>query len=191
MRGAVAFEDGELLLPLSDVPAYRAVFAVRSRDGGASWGRPEPVAAAPGRSFEEPAGIALGGGRALLLLRENASGSLHAVRTEDRGRTWSRPEPTGIPEYPAHLLRLRDGRIACVTGRRLPPYGIRLRVSEDGGASWGPAGPVAVRDDLPNADLGYPAVLERRDGALCVAYYAQGRDGVTAIRTAVLAPAAA
>jgi Transposase IS116/IS110/IS902 family len=39
MRGAIELPDGELLLPLSDVPHYQRIFAVRSRDGGKSWSR--------------------------------------------------------------------------------------------------------------------------------------------------------
>jgi len=40
MRGAAELPNGDLLLPLSDVPHYRRIFVVRSSDGGESWSWP-------------------------------------------------------------------------------------------------------------------------------------------------------
>jgi hypothetical protein len=186
MRGAVALPNGDLLLPLSDVPNYRRVFAVRSSDGGQTWSAPIPIAAGAGHEFEEPAPLVLASGRVLLLLRDNGSRILHAVHSDDDGRTWSAPSATGIPDYPAHLIALSDGRIAAIAGRRLPPYGIRVYLSSDQGMTWECNTPAIVRDDLPNKDLGYPTGAVRRDGSLYVAYYAQDGDGVTKIMADVV-----
>ena len=131
MRGAAVLADGTVLLPLSDAPRYRRIFAVRSTDGGRSWGVPEPVAEADDADYEEPAPLVLPDGTIILLLRENVSHTLHAVRSHDRGGSWSPPTPTGIAGYPAHLLRLPDGRIAAVVGQRTPPLRIALYVSHD------------------------------------------------------------
>ena len=60
MRGGVEI-DGEILLPLCDVPNYRQVFTVRSRDGGETWSAPQPVAAGDRHAFEEPAPLLLQG----------------------------------------------------------------------------------------------------------------------------------
>lgn len=186
MRGAIELPEGSLLLPLSDVPNYRTIFAVRSRDGGRSWSAPALVAEGVGHEFEEPAPLLLASGRILMLLRDNKTRILHSIWSDDGGVSWSRPESTGIPEYPAHLVDLGDGRIACVAGRRASPYGIRIHLSEDQGASWEVRHPVIVRDDLPNKDLGYPTAALRKDGSLFVAYYAQGVDGVTGIAATVV-----
>lgn len=185
MRGG-AEVDGEIILPLSDVPHYRSVFIVRSRDGGETWSVPSLVAAGKGHEFEEPAPLLLRSGRVVMLLRDNISRILHAVRSDDGGRSWSVPAPTGIADYPADLVELPDGRIACVAGRRRPPFGITLYLSEDGGASWSADRPLFVRSDLPNRDLGYPTMALRTDGSLFVAYYAEDRDGVTGIHASVL-----
>lgn len=180
MRGAVELPDGDILLPLSDVPQYRRLFIVRSRDGGATWSAPLLVAEAPGQEFEEPAPLLLAGGRVLMLLRDNGSRILHSVWSDDGGESWTAPRPTGIAAYPAHLLALPDGRIACVAGRRQPPFGIVLHLSSDGGESWGSA-PLPLVDDLPTKDLGYPTAALRRNGDLHVIYYAQDTAGVTGI----------
>ena len=184
MRGGVVLGDGTIVLPLSDVPRYRWVFVVRSSDGGRSWSPPAPAAAAEGRAFEEPAPVLLPSGEILMLLRENEGRLLHEVRSADGGASWTVPRPKGIADYPAHLLRLRDGRLAMVAGRRRPPFGVTLYLSGSDGADWSP--PFPVRDDLPDRDLGYPAAAQRADGDLFVLYYGREASGVTAILQTVV-----
>lgn len=179
MRGGVELADGEILLPLSDVPHYRRIFTVRSKDSGESWGPPELVAVGEGHEFEEPSTLVLPSGRILMLLRDNVARVLHCVMSDDAGWTWSAPRSTGIEGYPAHLLRLADGRIACAVGRRRPPFGIVLHLSNDG-ENWDGGG-IPLISDLPNKDLGYPAVGQRKDGDLVVVYYAQDSPGLTGV----------
>jgi len=186
MRGAVAL-DGEILLPLSDIPHYRRIFLVRSRDGGRTWGPPSPVAALDGHEFEEPSTLVLADGSLVMLARENTSRTLFLLRSHDAGRSWSRPEPTGIATYPAHLVALPDGRLAAVTGRRHPPFGIELRLSDRSGADFGRTSPIVVRTGLPNKDLGYPTAAVRSDGALFVAYYYRDTAGVSGIYATTMA----
>lgn len=181
MRGGLELPDGDILLPLSDIPHYARIFLVRSRDGGLSWGDPEPVAAVAGLEFEEPAPLLVPDGTILLLLRENASRTLFSVRSADGGLSWSAPRPTGIASYPAHLLNLPDGRVLAVAGRRRPPYGIEAFVSRDGGRSFDADRPIVLRDDLPNKDLGYPTAALRRDGTLFTAYYHRDERGITGL----------
>ena len=183
MRGAIELPDGGLLLPLSDPPLYRAVFHVCSNDCGENWSAPTLIAEEPGKEFEEPAGLLVADSRILLLLRENRSGVLHRTVSDDGGRTWSRPAPTGIRDYPAQLFGMQDGNIACVAGRRFEPYGIMLHVSADGGMTWNPDWSIALRDDLESPDLGYPTVCRRQSGELFVVYYAQDREGVTGLHS--------
>lgn len=179
LRGAVALRDGTLVLPLGDVPAYARVYVLRSADGGESWSAPIPVAAMPDRLFEEPGPLALAGDEILLLLRENRSRRLWRTRSTDGGLSWSPPEDTGIAGYPAHLLRLRDGRILLSYGVREPPFAIRCRVSSDAGRRW--SAERDIRTGLPDRDLGYPTTLERRDGTLVCLHYARDAAGVTGI----------
>jgi hypothetical protein len=154
---------------------------VRSADQGESWAPARMVAEGEGHEFEEPAPLLLPSGRILMMLRDNEQRVLHQVHSDDGGLTWSVPLATGITEYPAHLLALADGRIACVAGRRQPPFGIRIFVSENGGESWDVRNPMILRDDLPNKDLGYPTVAARADGTLVVVYYGQDARGLTGI----------
>jgi hypothetical protein len=75
VRGAVELPTGSLLLPLSDVPEYRRVFAVRSADGGRRWTAPTPIAAEDGRRFEEPAPLILPNGLFLFCCARTTPGS--------------------------------------------------------------------------------------------------------------------
>lgn len=184
MRGGLELGNGEILLPLSDVPHYRTVFTVLSSDGGRTWGEPVTVASDEGCEFEEPAPALLPDGRIFMVLRENVSRVLHSVWSTDNGRTWSVRQPIGIEDYPADLVVLHDGRLAMVAGRRRPQFGIALYLSEDGGETW--QAPIAIRDDLPDRDLGYPSLAQRSDGDLFVAYYGRDHDGVTAILSTVV-----
>ncbi|WP_162914308.1 exo-alpha-sialidase [Taklimakanibacter lacteus] len=186
MRGGVELPDGEVILPLCDVPQYRNVFIVRSLDSGESWSQAELVAGGEGHEFEEPAPLLLRSGRLIMLLRDNLTRILHLVHSDDGGRSWSAACATGIIDYPAHLLELPDGRIACVTGRRAPPFGITLHISEDEGETWPADRPIMVRSGLPNRDLGYPTMALRPDGDLFIAYYAQDVSGVTGIQASLL-----
>jgi hypothetical protein len=181
MRGAVELRDGRILLPLSDVPNYRTVFIVESTNGGRSWGAPRVVASGAGHEFEEPAILQGRGDRLILVLRDNGTRRLHQCVSADGGRTWSVPERLPVKGYPAHLLRLKNGRILMTYGWREPGLGDRAVFSDDDGESWDTARMVLIRDGMRNGNLGYPVSLDRRDGTFLSLYYAEGDDGVTAV----------
>ena len=72
------------------------------------------------------------------------------------------------------LVQMADGRVVCVYGYRVGPSGIRARVSEDCGESWG--GEIVLRDDGGSWDLGYPRVIEHEPGRLLAIYYMNRAD---------------
>lgn len=183
MRGAIELPDGDLMLPLSDVPHYERVFVVHSSDHGQRWGAPITAASEQGKAFEEPCALLLSTGRIVMLLRENRSRHLHQVVSDDGGRSWSRPGATSIDGYPPHLLALGDDHILCTYGHRRPDYSIRSVLSVDGGKSWDTGQTFVISGSLANRDLGYPCTLRAADGRLVSVYYAQGVDGVTSIRS--------
>jgi hypothetical protein len=129
-----------------------------------------PFAAAP-HFYPRP--IVLKDGRVLSALRYQRDART-VVWTEvheslDGGRTWhwlSRVNDWGAP---GDLVPMGDGRVVCVYGYRLPPYGIRYRVSTDMGRSWGTE--MILRDDGGSWDLGYPRVIETAPGTLLATYY--------------------
>ena len=181
MRGACELCSGDVVLPLSDIPQWRIVFAVRSRDGGLTWEAPVKVAEQAGSEFEEPTLIETRPGQLLMILRDNGSRRLHQVTSEDAGATWSAPRDLGIEGYPGQLLRLADGRILLTYGWRYPDYGVRAVLSDDDGRTWSLETVIRIRGGLPSKNLGYPATIAALGGGLISVYYGEDGDGVTCI----------
>jgi hypothetical protein len=94
--------------------------------------------------------------------------------SRDGGRTWSFLSRITDWGAPADLVPMSDGRIVAVYGYRMKPYGIRYRVSEDGGETW--SSEVILRDDGGSWDLGYPRVIEHQPGKLLAVYYMNCKD---------------
>ena len=99
-----------------------------------------------------PATVRLDATTILTMLRrkEGPAHWLDAYRSTDNGRTWrlvqERLASTGGSEGNASsLTRLRDGRLALTYGYRAVPFGMRARVSRDGGVTWGDE--ITLRDD--------------------------------------------
>ena len=131
-----------------------------------------------GHRWFYPRGYMLSSGRMLCVLRcqRDRLGimwtEVHA--SDDGGRTWrfmSRVNDFGAP---GSLVVKRDGRLVMVYGYRLMPAGIRAKVSDDGGATWGEE--LIVRDDGGSWDLGYPNAWETDDGKIGVLYYFNSKD---------------
>jgi hypothetical protein len=154
LRGAAMLPTGELVLPLNDIPEYRTIFVMRSGDAGLSWHEPTLVARRDGHLFTEPALLTPSFGRLLCMFRDDTTHIMHQCFSDDRGRTWSRPEPNGIVGYPPHLLQLTDGRLLCTYGVRRPEHSICAVLSEDEGLGWRLDAVLRLRDDLPSSDLG-------------------------------------
>ena len=86
----------------------------------------------------------------------------------DGGKTWTRLEPTDICGAPPHLLRLDDGTVVMAYGRRRPPYGEYVSLSEDGGKTFGEG--ILLREHV-NWDMGYPSSVTMPDGSIMTVYY--------------------
>lgn len=179
----VEMPDGEILLPLSDVPQFEKIFLIRSSDGGYSWSKPTPVASLDGHYFEEPTTLLLPDGKILMMLRDNNTHYLYQTVSDDGGYTWSTPKQTEIWGYPAHMVAMQDGKIMCIYGHRAKPFGIRMVFSYDLGATWDTQNILAIRDDFPNRNLGYPSSLLAPDGSVYCVYYGEDTDGVTCIHS--------
>ncbi len=180
-NGVIELASGELLLALGsqDHDPLAATFVVRSRDRGQSWDPPAEVAREPNRVFSEPSAVETESGKLLVFSREEVTRHVHLSESPD-GLTWSEPRQLPFWGYPTHAIRLGDGRLLVVYGRRREPFGIRAVLSEDEGDTWGPE--LVIRDDLPNENLGYPSVIEYSPGKLFTVYYGEDGDGVTCIQ---------
>ena len=157
--------------------AFPVVFG--SRNGGARWslvGEVEPQPAAPMAIMPQP--LVLEDGTILIALRRQYQGQGEAhtqiYRSNDGGLSWRFFSRVNVWGAPASLTLLPDHRIVCVYGFRQPPFGIRAKVSDDDGATWGEE--LILRDDGGSSDLGYPRTVLRPDGQLLTLYYLSTRS---------------
>ena len=87
----------------------------------------------------------------------------------DGGRTWSTPRPLGFHGSPPHMVRHSSGALVLTYGYRLSPFGQRVAISRDEGATW--EHDWILRDDGLDLDLGYPSTVEFPGGDLFSVYY--------------------
>ncbi len=166
---------------------HRSAYVLRTEDDGDTWTCLPMALGSDRMSYNETALGVNADGRVIALMRtaesadKDRAGYLHQVTSTDRGRTWSEPVNTGIWGYPAHLLRLPDGRLLATYGYRRAPMGIRACLSRDGGDTWDVDEEIVLRADGfgSGSDLGYPVTQRLADGTLATIYYFNGIDNVT------------
>jgi alpha-L-fucosidase len=124
----------------------------------------------------EPCVAEVDGGR-LLMLARSGSGFLYASWSDDKGDTWSKPEPTTLMSACSSLTlkTLPDSRLIVFynhatpisKGAFFPRTPLCFAVSSDGGKSWGQ--PVIVDNDgVEKRDRQniYPSVCFMKEGML-------------------------
>lgn len=158
------------------------VFVARTLDGGFTFEYLATIARAEEGSYViMPASVRLDNDRILVAVRcRGRTGNnqtdpcwIDLYETRDNGSTWNylcRPvADTGQGGNPPTLTKLIDGRICITHGFRKEPYGIRARLSEDAGNTWGDE--IILRDDAGNYDIGYPRTIQRPDGTIVTIYW--------------------
>jgi hypothetical protein len=148
-------------------------FCTRTTDGGKTWGFVSWITPEPRGYAIMPSTVRLGPESFLTAIRreEGRSGFIDLYRTDDTGKNWQfmnkAVERTG--DNPPAMIKLKDGRIALSYGYREAPYGLRAKISDDDGKTWGDE--IILRQDGGSWDLGYPRIMQRTDGKLVNVYY--------------------
>ncbi len=148
------------------------IYYIESEDG-LHWS--EPVAAPPAEDdvfLCEPHGFECLDKSVFVAARSHAKDnyadmSIYFNRIEN-GK-FGKWQPSGIHGAPPHFLRLQDGDVLLVYGRREKPYGIRAKLSKDDGVSWGEE--IILEDNVSNADIGYPASVQLKNGNILTVWY--------------------
>jgi hypothetical protein len=166
------------------------IAAYRSRDGGLTWEQLGTVPLAPQTypvNYHEPHVVELPSGRLLGAIRiQDHSGkslepagipnfSMMLTHSDDGGLTWAEARPMGFHGSPPHLMRHSSVVIVLTYGYRLAPFGQRVALSYDDGATW--EHDWILRDDGPDSDLGYPSTVELSDGSLFTVAYQKYAPG--------------
>jgi hypothetical protein len=159
-------------------------FCARTQDGGKTfeflaWMTGEPVAS---RSVM-PSTVQCSSDHLVSILRRrrdvwdggNSSPTcwIDAYHSLDNGRSWDFLSKVvdieGNNGNPPSLARMKDGRLCAVYGYRGTPFGMRARLSDNEGLTWGEE--IILRSDGRTWDLGYPRMVQRPDGKLVTIYY--------------------
>jgi hypothetical protein len=151
-------------------------FAARTKDGGQTWQFVSWIGPEPAGFSIMPSSVRLSPTEIVTAVRRQEKGEawIELWRSTDNAATWSlSSEVTAVRTRnagnPPSLVKLRDGRVAVTYGHREAPFGIRARVSSDGGRTWAPE--IVLRADGGGRDLGYTRTVQRKDGALVTVYY--------------------
>lgn len=169
--------NGTLLLPLHHLAGPHQASVLLSTDNGETWER-GPEIVTPGRvGAAEPTVTELPGGQLLMALRSR-DGKLWMTRSDDHGRTWTEPEPSGLPgaASSANLFTTRAGTVVLTHNPTTKDRTqLTLRTSDDGGQTWGE--PVMIAQVEPadggevySRQVSYPSVCELDDGTLLVVW---------------------
>lgn len=152
------------------------VMCARTRDGGANWEFVSWVTPESEGYSIMPSTVRISASHLVSTVRrkEGQDFFIEAYVSNDNARSWSllstvTPHPISRAGNPPSLIALRDGRLCVTYGWRAEPYGIRARLSNDNGKSWGKE--IILRDDGGSWDLGYPLSVQREDGKIVTVYY--------------------
>jgi hypothetical protein len=156
-------------------------FVANMREGGRRFEFISWIGNDPGEGLSErelpafstmPAAVQIAPGHFVCALRQriNKRKWTDIYESKDNARTWRHISvlEKGATN-PAALVHLGGGNVAAIYGWRNKPYGIRAKISRDGGRTWG--GEVILRRDGRTWDLGYPRAVLRADGAAVVIIY--------------------
>ena len=209
--------DGRLLLPFETwkayddpAPAKQRAMALFSEDGGKTWGNPTVVADGTAEQiiYWDMRIIPLGGDRLFSVfwthdMKTDKDLQIHRSISEDGGKTWSKPVPTGIEGQVSQPVHLGAGRILLLYNLRYAERpGIMAVLSEDEGRTWDLAHQITVWDaagqtnvgtatrdravaDMSTFAFGYPGGILTNDGTVLMSYWAT-QSCVTHIRWARL-----
>jgi hypothetical protein len=145
----------------------------RTTDGGKTWSLQGMIGDEPHGYSIMPSTVRLAPGELLsaVRVRDGDESWLEAYFSPDDGRSWtlrSKPAKTGEGN-PAAMLVLADGRVCATYGHRAAPFGMRARLSKDGGRTWGDE--ILIRGEGGGRDIGYPRSVQRPDGKVVTVYY--------------------
>ena len=190
-HGPIRLIDGDLLhfgnrfVVDRDELDESSIRAARSSDDGRTWTEIGEVPLFPdtkSSNYTEPHVVQLPSGKLIGMIRgEGDMGiagvmnfSIMQTESEDGGKSWTVPRPLNFHGSPPHVMRHSSGALILIYGYRLVPFGQRVAISNDDGATW--ESDWILRDDGPDWDLGYPSTVEMPDGSLFSVYYQKVGD---------------
>ncbi len=180
-HGPILLKDGRLLYFGCFFNKQAFIAVAESRDLGKTWKHLADLPPLPGDNrplvLDEPYAVETDDGRIVVQIRY--PGEDHCMRqseSSDGGKTWTAIQKTPLAGLPPHLIKLRDGKLVTVYGRRFADFGEYACISDDHGRTWDAANEIKLSANF-NGDLGYPASVELKDGTILTVYYQPEKEG--------------
>lgn len=178
------------ILPVEREATWSAAF-LRSEDGGRTWELVGDLGREAGAHLIQPTIVMLADGTLLAYMRSQENYIFKSI-SKDLGRTWSKAEPTPLPNNNSgiDMVRLQSGNLALVYNptqidrslNKLDPgwpsvmpigfdiWGPRtpleIALSEDEGENWPHR---LTLEDGPGV-YSYPAIIQGKDGTIHITY---------------------
>jgi predicted neuraminidase len=164
----VVLKNGILLCPSSTEDQGWRLHMEFTSDNGISWER-TPALNERNTGAIQPAILIHAGGKLQLLCRSTSSKILTSWSV-DNGHTWSKLEPTTLPNPNAGIdaVSLKDGRFMVVYNHLTKGRNILNAAISDDGVTWEAA--LLLENDPKSAEYSYPAVIQTDDGLIHVTY---------------------
>ena len=193
-HGPVRTADGKLFYFGKEFRAFSEdyetgeICAIESADDGMTWTKLGVVPVPDGIPLDrihEPHAIVLPDGRLLGGIRisgesDRSGNTVYTTFSNDGGKTWTVPQPTGASGTPPHFLLHSSGAVVLTFGRRGNSNFEIAMISYDGGQTWGDE--IVISPESPDWDLGYPSSVELSDGSIFTVYYQKyGNDTYNSI----------
>lgn len=204
VRGNITrLECGTLLLPFYgclNVGDLASCGVMESRDDGETWTLRSRVVGDADKNYLEPNLYLAPSGELFMLMRTQTDFKkpnikfdetylpLHIARSNDMGRTFTKPEAVEsvLGSNPFHVLSLGGGKAFLHYGYRREKYSIRGKVVRDDLSDIETAPEIVIRDGIPTADLGYTHAATLANGDIMVVYYLSNENGDRFIEGTVL-----
>jgi hypothetical protein len=201
-HGPIELPSGELVVHMARTLAGRSyewdAWLLRSHDGGDTWGDctrvpthtdsdeisyeylPESgrllgvTRSSAAQLQRRPEFVPLVPGGEGAPLGSEAGDAAYQFHSDDGGRTFTDPVPTGLGVLQAagaYPLRLRDGRVLLLYGHRQFPYGTQAVCSVDGGVSFVLDQPILLSWHSWSGYCGHPRSVQLQDGSIVTGYY--------------------
>lgn len=154
-------------------------FCAETKDGGKTWDFLSWIGPEPTGFAIMPATVRLSETDLLTVVRrrEETKRWQSAYVSHNNGRSWeylNDPIDDLGEGNPPALIRLQDGRVCLIYGKRIMPSMVCAKLSNDGGQTWGEE--IVLRDDGTSRDIGYPRCVQRPDGKIVTLYYFSAPD---------------
>ncbi len=106
---------------------------------------------------------------------------IHISVSNNQGKSWSAPTPSGFSGTTHSLIPLADGRLLIAYTDYQTPFGIHIRVSEDSGRTWPDSECRLLDDSSVSGDCGWTRGFQLDDGSVFLSYYVTGKKKTTTI----------